>query len=134
MTSTAEYLGELRVNNTHLQSGNSYITDAPSDNHGKGEAFSPSDTVATALGNCILTTMAIKAENKAIILKGTTAAITKTMAAHPRRISKVEIIIHFPENYADKTKSILEHSARHCPVLQSLHPEMEKDIQFNYPE
>ncbi len=132
MTSKAEYIGNLRVKNTHLKSGNSYITDAPTDNHGKGEAFSPTDTVATALGNCILTTMGIKAEQANLNLKGAYAEITKIMASNPRRIAEILIDVYFPENYAEKHKKILEHTARHCPVLQSLHPNMKKEINFYY--
>lgn len=132
MTSKAEYLGNLRVKNTHLQSGSDYLTDAPTDNHGKGEAFSPTDTVAAALGNCILTTMGIKAEDKNINLKGTVAEITKTMASNPRRIAKIKVAIYFPQDYPDKIKSILKHTAFHCPVFQSLHPEIEKEITFFY--
>lgn len=132
MTSKVEYLGNLRTKNTHLKSGNSYLTDAPTDNHGKGEAFSPTDTVATALGNCMLTVMGIKADSMSLNLKGTTAEITKTMAENPRRIAKIEVNIHFPENYSEKDKKILEHTAMHCPVHQSLHPDMEKEISFNY--
>lgn len=132
MTSKAEYLGKLRVKNTHLQSGSNYLTDAPTDNHGKGEYFSPTDTVATALGNCILTTMGIKAEEKDINLKGTNAEITKTMATNPRRIAKIKVDIYFPQDYPDNIKSILKHTAFHCPVFESLHPEMEKEINFFY--
>lgn len=132
MTSKGEYLGNLRVENTHLKSGNTYLTDAPTDNHGKGEAFSPTDTVATALGNCMLTTMGIKAQDKAIDMKGATAEITKTMAAHPRRISKIEITLNFPGNYSEKDKKLLEHTAKTCPVFQSLHPDIDKPVKFNY--
>ncbi len=134
MTSKVEYLGKLRTYNTHLKSGDSFITDAPVDNHGKGEAFSPSDTVATALGNCMLTVMGIKAEAEGINLTGATAEITKTMAASPRRIEKIEVNVFFPENYTDKVKKILEHTARHCPVHNSLHPDIETPIRFHYPE
>lgn len=132
MTSKAEYLGDLRVKNTHLQSGNIYLTDAPTDNHGKGEAFSPTDTVATALGNCMLTTMGIKAESADINMQGTIAEITKTMASNPRRISKIKVVIYFPQNYSDKLKKTLQNTALHCPVLESLHPEMGKEINFFY--
>lgn len=132
MTSKVEYLGNLRVKNTHLQSGNSYLTDAPIDNHGKGEAFSPTDTVATAIGNCMLTVMGIKAENLGIDLKGTRADITKTMAAKPRRIAKIEVNVYFPEEYSDKNKIILEHTALHCPVHESLHPDIDIIINFDY--
>jgi len=134
MTSTAEYLGNLRVKNTHIKSGDSFLTDAPTDNHGKGEAFSPTDTVATALGNCMLTVMGIKAAANHLDMKGTTAQITKTMAAQPRRISKIEVDIHFPKDYPQKTKRILEHTARHCPVHQSLHPDIDMIINFYYAE
>lgn len=134
MTAKAEYLGQLRVKNTHLQSGDVYQTDAPTDNHGKGEAFSPTDTVATALAGCILTTIGIKAEDKGVDIRGAYAEVTKTMASHPRRISKVEIELYFPEKYEDKFQKILQNSAKTCPVLQSLHPDMEKVLNFHYHE
>lgn len=132
MTSKSEYIGNLRVKNTHLQSGSSYITDAPTDNHGKGEAFSPTDTVATALANCMLTTMGIKAEQAGINMVGAYAETTKIMAADPRRIAQINVMVHFPEEYSEKHKSILEHTARHCPVLQSLNENMIKEISFIY--
>lgn len=132
MTSKVIYTGNLRTEAEHLKSGARMITDAPTDNHGKGEAFSPTDTVATALATCMLTVMGIKAEELGVNLKGTTAEVTKTMAANPRRISKVEIIITFPETYSEKSIKILENTANTCPVLQSLHPEMEKQVSFNY--
>lgn len=132
MTSKSEYLGNLRVKNTHIQSQDTYITDAPTDNHGKGEAFSPTDTVATGMANCMLTTMGIKAEEAGINMVGTYAETTKIMAANPRRISTIKVLLHFPENYSDKHKRILEHTAKHCPVLQSLHPDIKKEISFIY--
>jgi len=132
MTSKVIYSGNLRTEAEHLKSGAKIITDAPTDNHGKGEAFSPTDTVATALASCMLTVMGIKAEDLKINLKGATADVTKTMAANPRRISKVEIKITFPETYSEKTRKILENTAKTCPVMQSLHPDMEKLITFNY--
>lgn len=132
MTSKVEYLGELRTKNTHSRSGDHYITDAPVDNHGKGEAFSPTDTVATALGNCILTTLGIKLGTKDPEIVGATVDITKTMAAHPRRIAQIEALVHFPKDYDQKTKNILEHTARHCPVINSLHPDIELKISFTY--
>ncbi|MDR9457258.1 MAG: OsmC family protein [Salegentibacter sp.] len=133
MTSKVVYKGNLRTEAEHLQSGRKMITDAPVDNHGKGEAFSPTDTVATALATCMLTVMGIKAEEMGIVLEGTQAEITKTMAENPRRISKIEVNLDFPYVYSDKQAKILEHTARTCPVLQSLHPEIEKNITFNYP-
>lgn len=132
MTSKIIYTGSLRTEAEHLKSGAKIITDAPIDNHGKGEAFSPTDTVATALVSCMLTVMGIKAEDLKVNLKGTTAEVTKTMAANPRRISKLEIVITFPETYAEKSQKILENTARTCPVLESLHPDMEKLISFKY--
>lgn len=132
MTSKAEYLGRLRVKNTHIKSGDTFMTDAPTDNHGKGEAFSPTDLVATALGNCILTVMGIKAESEGIDLKGATAEMTKTMASNPRRISKIDVDVRFPQDYSAKTKKILEHTARHCPVHNSLDPNIEMPINFHY--
>lgn len=132
MTSKVIYTGNLRTESEHLKSGAKIITDAPVDNHGKGEAFSPTDSVATALASCMLTVMGIKAEAIDVNLNGTTAEVTKTMAADPRRISKVEIVINFPESYSEKICKILENAAKTCPVLQSLHPEMEKLISFKY--
>ena len=132
MTSKVVYLGNLRTENTHLNSGNSFITDAPLDNNGKGEAFSPTDTVATGLANCMMTVMGIKAEQLGVNMNGTTASVTKIMAANPRRISKIMIEFNFPEGIDQKSQKILEHTARTCPVHYSLHPDIERDITFNF--
>lgn len=134
MTSKVEYLGGLRTSNTHLKSGNSYHTDAPTDNNGQGMAFSPTDTVATGLANCMLTVMGIKAESMGVDLKGTTAEVTKTMAANPRRIAKIEVNIHFPINQDEKTRKILEKTALNCPVIYSLHEDIVKDVNFKWSE
>lgn len=133
ITSNIVYQGNLRVKNTHVKSGNTFLTDAPTDNNGKGEAFSPTDTVATALASCMMTIMGILAEREDINLVNTEANITKTMASNPRRISKIEVQFTFPKNYGDKTKKKLEDAALTCPVLHSLHPDIDKDIQFIYP-
>ena len=116
----------------HLQSGTEILTDAPTDNHGKGEAFSPTDMVANSLGTCMITIMAIKARDMDIELKGTTAQVTKVMASEPRRIS--EIRIHFELNLVadSKTNTILERAALTCPVYHSLHPDIKKEITFNW--
>ena len=132
MTARVVYKGNLRTEATHLQSGSTIITDAPVDNHGKGEAFSPTDSVATALATCMITVMGIKAEEMQISLEGTTAEVTKTMASDPRRISKIEVNLEFPESYSEKHTKILENTARTCPVLESLHPNIEKIITFSY--
>lgn len=132
MTSKVIYLGDLRAESTHVKSNNTFLTDAPLDNNGKGEAFSPTDTVATGLASCMLTVMGIKARNMNVDMSGTTAEVTKTMASEPRRISKIEIVIDFPFSTNDKTKKILEHTAKTCPVHYSLHPDIEKDVTFNW--
>lgn len=131
MTSTVVYSGELRTNCVHLQSGIEIITDAPKDNHGKGEAFSPTDLVATALSSCMLTVMGIKANSMPLNIDGAKAEVTKIMQAEPRRIAEIIITIHMPErSYTDKEKIIMEHTAKTCPVLYSLHPDLIKTIQF----
>jgi uncharacterized OsmC-like protein len=132
MTSKVTYLGDLRTSSIHIQSGALIISDAPTDNKGKGEAFSPTDTVANGLASCILTTMGIKAIDLNVNLSGSTAEVTKYMATEPRRISKIEI--HFEMSVAvdEKTKIILERVADTCPVHYSLHPDIEKLITFNW--
>lgn len=131
-TSKVTYIGNLRTECEHLKSGSTYITDAPTDNNGKGEAFSPTDTVATGLANCMLTMMGIKARDLKITLDGTVAMVTKTMAANPRRISKIEVFLELPVDISDKHKKILENTARTCPVHYSLHPDIEKVIKFQW--
>ena len=132
MTSKVTYLGALRTESEHLQSNSKMITDAPVDNHGKGEAFSPTDTVANALATCMLTVMGIKAETLGVDMSGTTAEVTKTMASDPRRISRIEVKIQFPGTYSEKEVRILERTAKNCPVSESLHPNIEKLISFSY--
>lgn len=132
MTSKVTYLGNLRTESEHIKSNNTFITDAPTDNNGKGEAFSPTDTVATGLASCMLTVMGIKVRDMNVDMSGTTAEVTKTMASNPRRISKIEVVLNFPFEADAKTKKILEHTANTCPVHYSLHPDIEKDITFNW--
>jgi len=132
MTSKVTYLGGLRTESTHVKSGNSFFTDAPTDNNGKGEAFSPTDTVATGLASCMITVMGIKARDLGVDMTGTTAHVTKTMASDPRRISKIEVVLEFPFEADSKTRKILERTANTCPVHYSLHPDIEKDITFNW--
>jgi len=134
MTSIVIYKGDLRTELTHLQSGSLIENDAPTDNQGKGERFSPTDMVATALASCMLTTMGIKAKTMDINLEGTKAEVTKIMKADPRRIGGIKAYLYFSENLKldDKQKQILENTARTCPVERSLHPDMELDIQFNW--
>jgi len=131
-TSKVTYQGNLRTECEHLKSGNTYITDAPTDNNGKGEAFSPTDTVATGLASCMLTVMGIKANTMEVELRGATAVVTKTMASNPRRISKIEVSMQLPEGIDTKSQKILENTANTCPVHHSLHPDIEKHIVFNW--
>ncbi|WP_207424205.1 OsmC family protein [Desertivirga brevis] len=131
-TSKITYLGDLRTESVHLQSGDKIITDAPVDNKGRGEAFSPTDLLATSLGNCMITIMGIAARERGIDIDGTFCTITKVMAADPRRVSEIKAEITFPGHYTDKEKAILEHSAKTCPVFYSLHPDIVKDITFVY--
>jgi len=132
MTAEIIYENNLRSRCTHLQSGTVILTDAPKDNHGNGEAFSPTDLVATALGSCIITTMAIKARTMdGVSVDGTRIEVRKVMAADPRRISQIDVILHMPQNnYTDKDKKILEHTALTCPVAISLHPDLVKAVTF----
>lgn len=132
MTSKVTYIGNLRTECEHLQSGAKFITDAPVDNQGKGEAFSPTDTVATALASCMLTIIGIKARDNSIDVEGAYAEVTKTMAADPRRISGIKVAIVFPASYDGKDQKIMERAAKTCPVLYSLHPDIELDISFRY--
>lgn len=131
---TIKYLGNLRTENIHLKSGNIVITDAPTDNNGRGEAYSPTDLLSTSLAACALTLMGIAANNHAIKLGEVTAEITKVMGSDPRRV--IEIIINYSfekdANYTEKEKKILENSALTCPVAKSLHPELKQTITFKY--
>lgn len=131
-TSKVTYKGQLRTVSVHLKSGNEIITDAPVDNEGKGQAFSPTDTVATALASCMFTIMGIKAKGMDVSIVGANAEVTKTMGVEPRRITKIEVVFDLPFLFDDKTKSILERAAMTCPVLYSLHPDIEKDVVFNW--
>ena len=131
MTSKVIYKGELRTECTHIRSSNIIQTDAPIDNQGKGETFSPTDLVATALASCILTIMGIKARDKGISMEGATAEVIKEMGDQPRRISAIRIKIIMPDlPFTDKEKLLLQKAADHCPVGRSLHPDLEEDVQI----
>src|SRR5210317_1422750 len=134
MTSSVIYLGDLRTEATHLASNNKFITDAPLDNQGKGEAFSPTDTVATALASCLLTLMGIKAQDLGITLDGTKANVQKIMGTDPRRIIEIKIDIEFSNSFDSKFKMILERAAKTCPVANSLHPDLKQNLTFIWPE
>jgi len=132
-TAQVKYLGNLRTESTHLQSGQVIITDAPKDNEGNGEAFSPTDLVCSALASCMLTIMGILAKREHIDLTGTTIHVTKTMESNPRRIGAIQIDIVFAQNYNSADKTRLENAAKTCPVAKSLSPEIQQNITFIYP-
>lgn len=132
-TSKIIYQGNLRTEAVHIKSGKMLVTDAPVDNNGKGEAFSPTDLLATSLGCCMLTIMGIVAERNSIKIKGTEVEITKIMAEHPRRIAEIIVEFNMPaNNFSDKEKQLLENAAKTCPVSESLKAELKQTLVFNY--
>ena len=133
MTSKITYEGGLRTKARHIQSGNSIVTEAPVDNQGKGEAFSPTDLVATALASCILTIMGIVAERNNFKLIGTTAEVEKVMGSSPRKIEQIKINIFFIKDFDKKIRRKLESAALTCPVSNSLNASLKKSINFRYP-
>jgi len=133
MTSTVVYNGALRTTCTHLQSGSDFETDAPVDNNGKGERFSPTDLLATSLGACMITVMGIKARSLGFDLDGIKIEVLKIMKADPRRVGGISLGFHIPELLAgidDKTRTILRNTGETCPVIKSLHPELEITIDW----
>lgn len=126
------YSGDLRSEITHLQSGSKVVTDAPTDNHGKGESISPTDMVAAALGSCMLTIMDMAAAPRGIDLRGTRVTTNKIMAADPRRIAEIELDFYLPGEYGEKDRAILERAADTCPVAKSLHPDLKQTVRFHY--
>jgi uncharacterized OsmC-like protein len=128
------YLGELRTEAIHLLSGNKLITDAPPDNQGRGEYFSPTDLVATALGSCMVTVMGIAARTHNFNIDGTKLVITKVMTPEaPRKIAEIIILMSFPHNnYSEKVKKIIEYTVKNCPVALSLHPDVKQTISLHY--
>jgi len=133
ITIETKYLGDLRTEARHVRSGKTLITDAPIDNQGKGEAFSPTDLLATSLGSCMMTLIGIAARNHNFNVGITDARITKIMAENPRRVHEVIVEFNFGENnYSDKVKAIIENAARTCPVAKSLHPDLKQTVIFNY--
>ena len=132
-TVRTQYLGGLRTKALHVNSGNELITDAPLDNKGRGEAFSPTDLLATSLGSCALTIMGIAANEHGFNIDGTEVKITKIMASNPRRVGEVMVEFDFPKNnYSDKEKKIIRLAADTCPVNASLHPDLKKTFVFNF--
>jgi uncharacterized OsmC-like protein len=133
MTSTVVYNGALRAVSTHLKSGSSFETDAPTDNHGKGERFSPTDTLATSLASCMITTMAIKSRSMGFDLDGIKVDVLKIMKSDPRRVGGIELTFYIPDALNDideKTKTILKNTGNTCPVQKSLHPDIEVRVDW----
>lgn len=126
------YLGDLRTEATHVQSGTKIITDAPVDNQGKGEAFSPTDLLAAALASCMLTIMGITGRKHGIDIDNTQCSTTKIMAADPRRVAEIVISFRFPKEYTEKEQKILERAALTCPVYYSLHEDLKKTVDFGW--
>jgi putative redox protein len=134
MTSKVVYTGELGCLATHTRSDSKINTDAPVDNQGKGQAFSPTDLMSTSLATCMLTVMGIKARDNGWNMDGASAELIKEMADDPRRVNAIRIRIEFPSgDWSDKAKKLLEHTAIHCPVAKSIHPDIEQDISFIWP-
>lgn len=134
MTSKVVYTGELGCLATHIRSGSNINTDAPVDNQGKGQAFSPTDLMSTSLATCMLTVMGIKARDNGWNMNGASAELIKEMADDPRRVIALRLRIEFPAgDWSDKAKKLLEHTAIHCPVAKSIHPDIEQDISFIWP-
>jgi putative redox protein len=133
-TATAHYAGNLRTEATHTASGTTILTDAPVDNHGRGEAFSPTDLVSAALGSCMMTIMGIVAARNEVDLTGVTFEVTKHMAVEPRRIAQIDVQFRMPASLSQKDRAILENAARTCPVALSLNPEIRQQVQFEYGE
>ncbi|MFN3403785.1 MAG: OsmC family protein [Cytophagaceae bacterium] len=128
-----KYLGSLRTESIHLKSANKIITDAPVDNNGKGEAFSPSDLVCAALASCMMTIMGIVAEREKIDLSGLEADVTKVMVASPRKISEIHVTLRMPSaGISDKQREVLKRAALTCPVALSIHPDIKQEVKFDF--
>lgn len=134
MTAKVLYKGDLRCECTHLQSGTVMETDAPTDNRGKGQRFSPTDTICVGLATCVITTMGIKAADMNIDLSGTAVDVTKHMQSDPRKISRIDVILHLPAtlNLDEKEKIILQRTGDNCPVTKSLHPDLAVNIEYHW--
>ena len=132
MTASIVYTGNLRCTAQHLQSGTVIESDAPTDNRGKGEKFSPTDLLCVSLATCMLTTMAIKAAELQVDITNAKAEVTKHMLSNPRRVGKIEVAVNLPANGTENDRKILEKTGDNCPVMKSIHPEIEVVISYNW--
>ena len=132
MTASISYLGNLRCEGFHLQSSSKIETDAPTDNRGNGERFSPTDLLCVSLATCMLTTMGIKANDLNVDISRSRADVTKHMASDPRRVAKIEVYVTLPQNINEKERLILEKTGNNCPVAKSVHPDIELVLQYDW--
>lgn len=132
MTASITYRGNLRCEAVHLQSASQIETDAPTDNRGKGERFSPTDLLCVSLATCMLTTMGIKSADMNVDITNSKADVTKHMAANPRRVAKIEVTVSLPQNINEKERLILENTGNNCPVAKSIHPDIELVLEYNW--
>jgi len=132
VTSKLQYLGTLRIEAEHLKSGKTFITDAPTDNQGKGEAFSPTDILATSLGACMITVMGIRAVEEGFDLENCEATVQKVMESNPRRVAEVHVEVSLKANCSSKLQKIIEGIGRNCPVAKSLHPDLKQVVTFKW--
>lgn len=132
MTASLIYTGNLRCEVAHIKSGTTIETDAPTDNRGKGEKFSPTDLLCVSLGTCILTTMAIKSSDMGLDITNATVDVTKHMLSDPRRVGKIDVAINLPKSDNERDKKILEKTGNNCPVMKSIHPDIEVDITYKW--
>lgn len=133
ITVDSRYLGELRTEATHVKSGTVLVTDAPVDNQGLAQYFSPTDLVAASLGSCMITIMGISARTQGFSIDGAAWKTTKVMADNPRRISEIIVELTFqPNNYTDQQKRVIEHISKNCPVALSLHPDLKQTVIINW--
>ncbi len=132
MTASIVYTGNLRCRAEHIQSGSIMETDAPTDNRGKGEKFSPTDLTCASLATCMLTTMAIKANDMEVNLANAHADVTKHMLSDPRRIGKIEVTVTLPSGVNENDRRILEKTGDNCPVVKSLHPDIKLMIDYKW--
>jgi putative redox protein len=132
-TASIRYLGDLRTESTHLQSGDTILTDPPVDNHGRGEAFSPTDLLASSFVSCMITIMGIHAQKRGLDLGAVSGTVLKVMAESPRRVARLEVEITFEGNTLDvETRRQIEQAGLNCPVAKSLHPDIDQDVRFSY--
>ncbi|MEO8413492.1 MAG: OsmC family protein [Ginsengibacter sp.] len=132
MTASIVYTGNLRCSAQHIQSGTTIETDAPVDNRGKGEKFSPTDLLCVSLATCMLTTMGIKAGEIGVDITNSKADVTKHMFSDPRRVGKIEVAVTLPANGSEKDQKLLEKTGDNCPVIKSIHPEIELMITYKW--